>query len=249
MDDIYKGFVSKGAKVHNLNSDDILVKDEWIWFLGFLWADGCLGKKAFSLELKEADFLEIWPILQEIGFKTYTSRTRQAKYKQCCITTSQCVQTLRYFDFDQKSYQPPNKLWNMLSNKRRWLFLRGYFEGDGSYSPHGKKAKDLKNQRYRITLNGSINYCYKFIFEFFKSHDIPLPCIERKSRVQRGKLRSYSILTWSKAEVVKQIFKLMYGERLDICLRRKKDIAVRYMNEHVLLKRGFPSKKISCQIS
>lgn len=43
--------------IHTINENDVLVKPEWAWFLGYFWADGSFYTKtgSWSLELKSSD--------------------------------------------------------------------------------------------------------------------------------------------------------------------------------------------------
>jgi hypothetical protein len=200
---------------HNINEEDVLVKPEWAWFLGYFWADGSFYSKrgSWALELKSEDFDEIWHILQSLGFNSFCSRTRQDKYNQKSIKSSKLANFYREFDFDKKSSIPPVKLWNIFSNLQKTLFLRGLFEGDGCFTG------DIKNSR--ITMNGSKNYNWDFLLDFFQENSIEKPCIERKTRIQKNKKRGYSILTWCRKTEKEKIVKLLYSDNIDICLKRK----------------------------
>lgn len=213
---------------HNINEKDVLVKPEWAWFLGYFWADGSFYSKrgSWALELKSEDFDEIWPILQLLGFNSFCSRTRQGKYKQKSIKSSKLANFYREFDFDKKSIISPIKLWNIFSDSQKILFLRGLFEGDGCFTG------DIKNSR--ITMNGSKNYNWDFLLDFFQEKDIQKPCIERKTRIQKGKERSYSILTWSRKTEKEKIIKLLYSDNIHICLLRKYNKAKNIIKTHII---------------
>lgn len=201
--------------VHTICEEDVLVKPEWAWFLGFFWADGSFYSKGngWSLELKASDFEQIWPILNNMGFNSFCSRTRYNKYHQKSIKSSKLSNFFRQFDFDKKSVVPPIKLWNKFNQEQKVLFLRGLFEGDGCFTHNGKRP--------RITMNGGKDYDWDFLLNFFLENSIDLPCIERKTRIQNGKIRGYSILTWSSKQATNKIASLLYSNHLDLCLRRK----------------------------
>jgi intein/homing endonuclease len=200
---------------HNINESDVLVKPEWAWFLGFFWADGCFYLKAntWALELKSTDFDQIWPILNNLGFNSFCSRTRQGKYHQKSIKSSKLSSLFREFDFDKKSKISPLKLWSFFSKDQKIMFLRGLFEGDGCFTHNSKRP--------RITMNGSKDYNWDFLLNFFLENNINLPCVERKTRIQNGKERGYSILTWSSKKEVSKIAKLLYSQNTNISLERK----------------------------
>jgi hypothetical protein len=200
---------------HSVNESDVFVKPEWAWFLGFFWADGSFYSKrnSWSFELKSTDFEQIWPILNNLGFNSFCSRTRQGKYHQKSIKSSKLSSLFREFDFDKKSLVAPLKLWNIFSKEQKIMFLRGLFEGDGCFTRNGKSP--------RITMNGSKDYDWDFLLNFFLENGVNLPCIERKIRIQNGKERGYSMLTWSSKKETSKIARLLYSESPEISLERK----------------------------
>ena len=222
---------------HNIREEDMLVKNEWIWFLGFMWADGHVGQNRYSLELKSSDFDDIWPILQEIGFTTHTQRTRYGKYTQKGINAHKGIKIFQEYEYMNKSKFPPIKLWNKLTFEQKCLFLRGFFEGDGSYAKYNQRNSRFNHLNLRITLNGPKDYDWSFILDFFKDCNISPPCIERKTRIQNNKERNYSILTWTKNESIKKIFDLLYNNNLNICLERKYKIASFFLENYSPIKR------------
>lgn len=214
---------------HEIVVDDILKTNEWAWFLGFLWADGSVTDNNMSLEIQADDFDDIWPTLYVIGFRTYSERIRENKYRQKTIGTSKCSFFLNYYGFKEKSKNPPDELWKILSYQQKLLFLRGFFEGDGSYAKYN--SSDPGGGSIRITLNGPKEYDYSFILKFFDDNDIAAPCIERKDRIQSNKTRSYSILSWCKISEVLKIFNLLYSNNLEIGLSRKRNIALSFIDK------------------
>jgi hypothetical protein len=200
---------------HNINESDVFVKPEWAWFLGFFWADGSLyqKRKTWCLELKSDDFDQLWPILNSMGFNSYCSRIRQGKYFQKSIKSSKLSSIFLEFGFHNKSNQPPTKLWEFFNKEQKIMFLRGLFEGDGCFTHSGKHP--------RITMNGSKDYDWDFLLNFFLENGINLPCIERKTRIQNGKERGYSILTWSSRKETSKIAKFLYSQNTDVSLNRK----------------------------
>lgn len=222
---------------HNIKEEEMLVKNEWIWLLGFLWADGTVRQKGYSMELKAEDFDQIWPILQTIGFVSFSERSRFEKYNQKSISASKGVKTLMKYNFNNKSNSPPTELWKVLTYKQKCLFLRGLFEGDGSYAKYNNKNNRYNHLRLRITLNGKKDYDWSFILNFFEEHGIKSPCIERKTRIQKEKERSYSILSWTKIESIKKIFDILYSEEPLISLNRKYTIAKFFLDNYSPIRR------------
>ena len=206
---------------------------EWAWFLGYMWADGSFYRDiSWALELKSDDFEDIWPTLQKIGFMSFTERMRQGKYIQRALNGSKCIKFFARYGYTDKSVDSPRKIWEILDFTQRRLFMRGLFDGDGSYSNNGKGG--------RITMNGPKNYDWNFLLDFFKANGIGVPCIERKTRLQKGKDRSYSILSWCNRYDIAQIVKLLYTDNLEIGLSRKQIKTLSYKTLGDLKVREFP---------
>jgi hypothetical protein len=206
---------------HDLILQDVLTTNKWAWFLGLVWADGSLDKRSVHLELKASDFDNMWEAFQLLGFKTYSSRIRRERFFMKNLGTSKLYNILSLYDFKNKSQKPPTLIWNKFDSEQKNMFLRGLFEGDGSFARYNKN-------RLRITMNSSKDYDWSWLLEYFDSHGIPKPCIERKSRIQKGKVRNYCIITWCKTEAIYKIYKMLYASNLEYSLSRKQSILSEY---------------------
>lgn len=211
---------------HELNDEEFLTSNKWAWFLGLAWADASLHKQHDSLimELKGSDFDEMWEAFYALGFRSFSSRIRYNKFLMKSISSRKLGKFFKNYNFKNKSSEPPLELWNIFDEEQKRMFLRGLFEGDGSFAKYNKN-------KLRITMNSSKDYNWDWLLEYFKLHNIPKPCIERKSRIQNNKIRNYCIITWCKTEAVYKIYKLLYDFDLQFSLLRKQNILINYYNK------------------
>jgi len=206
---------------HDLNALDFLTTTKWAWFLGLAWADGSLNIRTLTMELKASDFDEMWQAFHLLGFRTFSSRTRYEKFPMRTLSSSKVGKILKEYNFQNKSNEPPTLLWNIFNEHQKHMFLRGLFEGDGSFAKYNKG-------RIRITMNSSKDYDWSWMLDYFEERGIPKPCIERKSRIQNNKIRNYCIITWCRTEAIYKIYKLLYESELEFSLLRKQMILTEY---------------------
>lgn len=112
----------------NINSEN---QSYW---LGFIYADGCIYKNSLSISLKDKEHLEI--------FKDLISPTRTLttykKYVRLEIKSKLLSDSLKNLGVVERKTFTLNKLPNIPNNLLRH-FIRGYFDGDGSLSYYKTK--------------------------------------------------------------------------------------------------------------
>lgn len=193
---------------HELNYEnwEKINTPEIAYFLGYFWADGCLGERQFSLELIEKDFMSIWPILQKIGFKNHHRRKRNnSQSLQCSIGCGQrkFVDLLFSLDCHNKSINSPTKILNIMPNDLKYYFFRGYIDGDGSICLSGKIRKTC-----RISINSTIDYDWSFMENLAKELNITKFCTERKTR--KNKTHKYSVITFGSKDSILKLGNYIY---------------------------------------
>ena len=116
---------------------------ENVYLLGLLWADGCVRKNnkgyfATSYESNLQDFNEVKSIFQKFGFGCFQERQRKYKNKsfgqpQGSFSTGKqdFCKWLHERGYGHKSSIAPTAILSSIPPKLRYLFWRGYFDGDG----------------------------------------------------------------------------------------------------------------------
>ena len=159
-----------------LNYKNMLnLKDKTIlYLLGFMWADGNLNYNTLITEIKYNDYENLKMITDTTNLNwKHSNRYRilkktNKKYHQGSIylTDKIIAKQLLEYNFKNKSYEPPTKLINDIPHELLNHFIRGYVDGDGSFSIYKiKKNGNFGAVKFNIT--STINYDWGFIINLF----------------------------------------------------------------------------------
>ena len=150
-----------------------------LYILGFMWADGNLNYNTLSTEIKYSDYEQLKNIVDttELNWK-FSNRYRTLKktgksYHQgsMYLTDKEISKQLYDYDFKIKSYVSPIKLLNDIPEYLHHHFIRGYIDGDGSFSIYKvKKNGNFGSVKFNIT--STINYDWNFIINIFNNINI-----------------------------------------------------------------------------
>lgn len=137
------------------------------YWLGFLYADGYIGKgkdKRVRITLKKDDEQHLNKFLQAIEATNTLVKYSQKKdgekvFEQayCCLRDSKLVEDLNNAGCTNcKSYTLTFPNSDILPEHLQSHFIRGYFDGDGSL--HSTLSGKNKTPRYRITFVGTKSF-------------------------------------------------------------------------------------------
>lgn len=160
----------KAKSVNPFAFSDIDTKEKAYW-LGFLYADGCISNRGVSLSLKESDV----KTLQD--FKTFLNSTHKISYRNktksvgISISSWKLVEDLKNLGlYGNKAYR---LVLPVLEEDLYSHFIRGVFDGDGCISKNKKSqfyfsivscTKDfLEKIKQLITTNCKTNPLIKII--------------------------------------------------------------------------------------
>ena len=133
----YKAKNSRGGEKYTINKNyfkSIDTENKAYW-LGYLWADGCISKYSIIMELQVADKDHLELFLKEI----YGDIHPELKEKDGCVVANiscmEMVDDLKNIGFGTKDKRVniptiPSELYRH--------FVRGYYDGDGDFFKHGK---------------------------------------------------------------------------------------------------------------
>jgi hypothetical protein len=217
----YKIRKNKPKKTEWFNVEFKNLSDEEIYVLGFLWADGYLTCKnrAFGIEIRTDDYEDICSIVKLTGnwgtFIRQPSKKNGVTRKSRTIVTISNVDIcnkLKSLDFDKKSYINPNKILDIIPEHKRYLFFRGYFDGDGCFYTT-KKVK-------QFAISSTYDQNWEHMMNLFNNIEIDSYKIVQKTSKLNHK---HSIIRISSFKNVKKLSNYIYQNRLDIGLKRKYD--------------------------
>jgi hypothetical protein len=125
----------------NLPAFQTITDREIAYILGFLWADGYVGRYGVRIALAEEDGKHLSAVLSKHCFiKTITTnrQTPDAKRKPqltMFINDASLARYLMTLDYGEKSYVAPTKVLATIPTQYHSAFWLGYHDGDGFYDP------------------------------------------------------------------------------------------------------------------
>jgi len=137
----------------NLPAFQTVAHPEIAYILGFLWADGYVGRYHVRIALVEEDGKHLYSILSKHCLvKTYQNnrQTPDAKRKPQLIMFVNDASLARYLmtlDYGEKSHVAPTKVLATIPTRYHAAFWLGYHDGDGFYD----------NKRHRCGYSSSYN--------------------------------------------------------------------------------------------
>ncbi len=193
------------------------------WVLGFLAADGCIGKNnnkiMIGLQQQDAEVLyhirELLKIENEVKYYTNKERYDIAKLQWTCEEHKKDL--ANYSIIPEKTFllKPPYNL-----DKKYWIdYIRGYFDGNGSVNLISKSA-------LRWQVCSATSEILDFIMDYFEELGIP------KVSIQIREKRGYSPLYYIQYSNVaaRRIYDFLYTPN-SIFLKRKKSHYEKILNE------------------
>jgi hypothetical protein len=205
------------------------------YMLGYFWADCCFscnkknGAWSFSFEIKTDDFLNIWNILNEMGFEKFTTRKRKNSIQtQSCVRKYRSVdmQFFHFYNFHNK--MNGCNLYFELSDDMKINFMKGFLDGDGSISVD-------KNELFRVGFNGHKEQSWDFVEHFCTTYNIKY-AIYRKDRISKHKshikkIHGYSVFEFTTLQARVDLCKIL--QTCNLGLTRKLEIYENFKNNRL----------------
>lgn len=196
---------------HFFNEDyfENIDSEEKAYWLGFIAADGAINKSSkynsyrLSINLSEIDKGHLQKFLDAIGASTISIQTivnnQGFSSKDGTIITRVVINSYKMCQDLAKYNIHPRKSYDLtlpdIEEKYFKDFLRGFFDGDGSYHYH----YDKKNKRYRYSFEvvGASKVIMQQIQEYLLTRDIHLHIYQRND--------NYRLMSGSRNEMLKII--------------------------------------------
>mgnify|MGYP000177523872 CR=1 FL=1 len=201
---------------YNLNEKffEVIDTEEKAYWLGFLYADGCITSKCVKIELQANDKEHINKFLTAI--EAYDKKLRYRKdvnSYQAYVNSVKMVNDLQRLGCTaKKTFTLRFPTVNQVPKKMQHHFMRGYFDGDGCVY-----LRNNINGVNRFTVVGNIN----FITEY---KNILFDNIDKKNNVLFENTSSQKIKTLALGgnSQLNKIYKFLY-KNATIYLNRKKE--------------------------
>lgn len=208
----------------------------FIYFLGFCWADGHLGKSRHKydcgISVQEEDGKLLIPIFA--NFTDFNVRSYKKEKKKNIISFYSRNQDLCQFlfenDYMDKSYVEPTKILSKIPENLKHYFWRGFFDGDGSIT-NWKGQKD-----YHLSVSGQHSYAWTEFTSLLGG---------KKFNIKRFASNTGSrsvVVLWRQNEVIDFFHYLYPNLKYDIGLFRK------YRNFILCLKQFIKTKSLKFKI-
>jgi hypothetical protein len=205
-----------------------LVNKEHCYILGYLWADCYFGydknnRMQFSFEIKENDFITIWPLIQSIGFKTYKTHVRNNSNNRLARIRCSRQKELEIFsnyNFHKKNDGCP--LYFSLPSELQPYFIKGFLDGDGSISFD-------KNNLFRIVFYGNKLQNWDFMEDFCNKASIKYVIyLKERPPYHKSHTRSHNYSVFEFTDLQNRINLCSILEKYNIGSKRKIEIYTRF---------------------
>ncbi len=111
-----------------------IIKPEVSYFLGFLWADGCVYNNKITVECKKEDIEVIEETFDSVArWNKYVRNRGYSDVKILDLSSKELKDFLIENDYKKKSGVSPDKILNKIPTELRHYFHRGYLDGDGGF--------------------------------------------------------------------------------------------------------------------
>lgn len=166
------------------------------YFLGFLWADGHISKKSYSVNftIMDTDSVEIEKALKfaKLEYRSKVSRYsshKNNKINNLKIVNKELHSLLIDLDYQVKSTGiSPDKVLSKLSDNLKNFFILGYFDGDGCFF----RSKNQRIAQFTSAINQDWNFLINRCKAFNIKYRITRPIRnEGKSNGSNLRLESY----------------------------------------------------------
>lgn len=203
--------------------------EEKAYWLGFLYADGCITDETVTLELQKEDYIHLEKFKQALK----TSATKEIKYpknRNSCLLYFNSTEMVKDLT---KLGCCKNKTFTILFPSNNCVpdylihhFMRGYFDGDGCiYTRKNKKGVNT------FSVIGNCNFINKYKETLFKGIGKKNDC---KNRIFDNNITAFSL---GGNKQICKIYNFLY-KNANIFLERKYNKFKEIINEAVLKQKA-----------
>lgn len=186
----------------------------FVYFLGYLWADGFIDRRRTILEIIEEDALMIINNIKDIEFLNIKIMRRHRKNRKPQVSIFFC--DCKFYDnfqskyFIDKSSKAPIDLINAIPDDLRRYFFLGLIDGDGCFY--------YKHPIRQFIISSTYEQDWSHMEKIFKDLNIVQYEI-RKIENKNG--NKSSIIRIKKYQEIEKLYKYLYPNGYEIGLKRK----------------------------
>lgn len=220
----------------NLNPEYFFnpISSEIAYVLGFLWADGCVKEKTsvISFDNIEEDFEDIISTLSKPGeWSIGKPKARKGKPQVLIETVNPPIcDFLIEHDYGKKAIKSPYKILEKIPEENHYLFIRGWFDGDGSITKSG----------WCTSISSDFRQDWGALEKILKENLIrySIQRFEHKPREDKKKYRQSMLEMYNSSSQIRFLDYIYKNREIDkIGLKRK---WISYQNLLKKVKKGFP---------
>jgi hypothetical protein len=205
--------------------DKIKWSKEFVYYLGFLWADGSVYRNGIRLELIESDSITLINDFNKIDFIKFNThrRIREGCKPQMSIyfCNSKLYDNFFSLYFKDKSILSPKELLKITPDNLKRYFYLGLIDGDGCFYIS-------KNKNTQFSISSSFEQDWSHIEEIFKSLNIKKYKINR--RVNKNNMNSQSSIRVTNYNDILKLSDYIYPNGYELGLKRKYDKCLSIIN-------------------
>lgn len=157
-----------GIRMYNYKLNIDLEDPNFIWFLGYLWADGHVKASRLEIGFSIKDDENISKIINKLGDFNRRHRLYKDSNSETIGYNINGREFTQFFidnDYENKSHIQPTKILGLIPDNLKHYFYLGLFDGDGSIYYHSKQ----KTYGHKISITSTIDYDWSFYFDLLKS--------------------------------------------------------------------------------
>jgi hypothetical protein len=198
-------------------NDKIKWSKEFVYYLGFLWADGSVYRNGIRLELIESDSIELIDYFNKIDFIKFNTYKRMRKGCNPQMSIYFCNSKIydKFFSlyFKDKSTLSPKELLKAIPSEFVNYFYLGLIDGDGCFYI----SKDKKSTQFSIS--SSYQQDWTHIEDLFYLLDIKKYGINR--RINKQNTNSQSSIRITNYNDILKLSNYLYPNGYELGLKRK----------------------------
>lgn len=206
---------------------------EFAYFIGFVWADGCINRNSYIvIEINKDDALSLFNIFSKVGEFKYSERKREGRKEQSIFFFNN--KELSKFFIDNGKYpssiESHEKVLNIIPDEYKIYFLRGLIDGDGCF--YGRKTNEKwHNIALQFTIGGRYDQDWEYLIKYLKELGINMTSVKRIHKSSKS-----SIIRSTSPIEIEGLIKKLYEIDDKIYLQRKYEKSHFIINEHKRLK-------------
>lgn len=204
----------------DFNYDTTFFPKELSYFIGLLWADGCVNANSVIIETVKDDGEDFISIISKLCNFKIRCRKREGRREQMSFwyndkNFANFLKTMGKYSHSSESHK---KILEYIPSEYHVYFLRGLIDGDGCFYEEKYKGQILP----QFSISSNFDQDWSAIVLFFSNHNIKVSVQQRFEKQSNSKS---SCLRITGKDNFKKIVDILYSQKDAIYLKRKFEYA------------------------